>query len=75
MVSDIDDERVGNGPDADPLAVGPPLDLEAADVVLGNDDQGARVPVAADAEGEVRGGAGRVVVEPHKAGLFLEVSI
>nr|ACR33882.1 unknown [Zea mays] len=74
-VADVDDERVGHGPDADPLAVGAPPDVEPPDVVLVQDGQGAGVLVPPHAEGQVGARARRVVVQPDEGRLVLEEAV
>jgi len=63
LVADVDDEGVADGLHGDPLAVVAAADLQAADVLVGEEDgEGARVRVRGEAQRQVRLRAPRVVV-------------
>ena len=66
-VADVDDERTGNGLDANPLSIRPPFDIEPAHVVLGQNGQRSGILVPANAQSQVRRRASRVVVQPDEA--------
>jgi len=64
----VNDVGVSNGLDANPLTIGLPLDIKAANVILGKDCEGSCILVAANTKSEVRRGAWRIVIEADKAG-------
>lgn len=74
-VSDIDDVRIWDWFDPDPLTIGLPLHVKSTNIILREDSESSGVLVGTNAKSELRCRAKRVVVEANEAGLVFEEAI
>lgn len=70
MIADVDNERVGNGLDGDPLAA--KLNLEPLDIVLQQESEEAVVGMGRHSECQIGFRAGWIVVYDHEVRSIIE---
>ena len=71
-VSDVDDERIRDWFDPDPLTISLPIHIKSTNNILSKDSKSSGIFVGTNAKNEFRCSARRVVVETNEAGLVFE---